>query len=231
MSAVTTWPKPWRSTSTGCFDRVFRFRSRALRPRWQAIRLKSQCTRSRCLSRSKGIESGCAACGQGFGAQCTSLLRTGGLPSVGAPRIPGCTQPGPQVGRGQRSMHVVAPGGGGCRAWVRPGSQAARSLGHMRSRSQSTASSIRSSRWWRPASPTPLLPRGVVGEPPLLSIQGCQVAVSYIGMFFTRPITWPSGSAKIPMTTSSMTSISGMITLPPMLAALSRYSVTSSTPT
>ena len=120
MSAVTTWPKPWRSTSTGCFDRVFRFRSRALRPRWQAIRLKSQCTRSRCLSRSKGIESGCAACGQGFGAQCTSLLRTGGLPSVGAPRIPGCTQPGPQVGRGQRSMHVVAPGGGGCRAWVRP---------------------------------------------------------------------------------------------------------------
>ena len=71
----------------------------------------------------------------------------------------------------------------------------------------------------------------VVSEPPRLLMQGCQVAVSYIGTFFTRPITWPSGSAKIPMTTSSMTSISGMITLPPMLAALSRYSVTSSTPT
>ncbi len=177
--------------------------------------------------------------GQRFGFHCESLVRPGGPPSVGAPRIPGCAQAGPHGRWASGSAFIAsrwcgrvglpsvgAPRIPGC---TQPGPQG--SLGHMGSRSQSSASSVRSSRWWWPASPPPLLPRGVVREPPLLLIQGCQVAVSYIGMFFTKPITWPSGSAKIPMTTSSITSISGMITLPPMLAALSRYSVTSSTPT
>lgn len=61
MSAVRTWPMPWHSTSTGCSDRVFHFRSRVLRPIWLVIRSRSQCTRSRCLSRRKLVGSGCAA--------------------------------------------------------------------------------------------------------------------------------------------------------------------------
>ncbi len=125
MSAVTTWPKPWHSTSTGCFDRVFRFRSRSLRPMRLVIRSRSQCTRSRCLSRRKEIGSGWAAWatwlnGRRFGVHCEFLLRPGGAAERGCaadPRLraawatcgvalnPPRRQSAPAAGGGQRLRH------------------------------------------------------------------------------------------------------------------------------